>query len=144
MPMKNNNKAVRIYKHKGKVIAIVVKGSYKTKGMHFFTSEEFSQQLAYVYHEKDRVVVPHIHKRYKRVLYNTQETDIIKKGKARFTLYTSEGKLFKTMILGAGDMILFASGGHGYKVIEDIELITVKQGPYAAGGRDKKYMKYII
>ena len=35
-----------------------------------------------------------------------------------------------------GDIILLASGGHGFKMIEDSEIIEVKQGPYA-GELDK-------
>lgn len=33
-------------------------------------------------------------------------------------------------------MILLATGGHGFEVLEEIEMIEVKQGPYA-GDRDK-------
>ncbi len=35
-----------------------------------------------------------------------------------------------------GDVILLATGGHGFEVIEEIEMIEVKQGPYA-GQEDK-------
>jgi hypothetical protein len=38
--------------------------------------------------------------------------------------------------LEAGDVILLASGGHGFEMIEDSEIIEVKQGPYA-GEMDK-------
>lgn len=33
-------------------------------------------------------------------------------------------------------MILLASGGHGFEVLEDLEMIEVKQGPYT-GEQDK-------
>jgi len=33
-------------------------------------------------------------------------------------------------------VILLASGGHGFEVLEDLEMIEVKQGPYA-GDADK-------
>lgn len=138
--MKKTKENFVIYKYKGKILAIIVRNNFKKEGMYFFTTENFSQQLASVCHEKGKVIKPHIHKKFKRVLYNTQEVDIIKRGKAKISLYTNNGKFFKSVILGAGDSILFASGGHGYKVIEDIELMTVKQGPYA-GEKDKKYIK---
>ena len=135
------NKNFQIYKHKGKVLAVVVKNSFREKGMTFFTTDKFSQQLAYVAHPKGAIVKPHIHNRLKRIIFQTQESDIIKKGKAKVILYTETGKFFKTVILRAGDTILFASGGHGYKVLEDIELITVKQGPYSGNKDDKKYIE---
>ena len=37
----------------------------------------------------------------------------------------------------AGDIILLVSGGHGFQVLEEVEMIEVKQGPYA-GNEDKK------
>lgn len=30
----------------------------------------------------------------------------------------------------AGDIILLASAGHGFEVLEELEMIEVKQGPY--------------
>ena len=39
-------------------------------------------------------------------------------------------------ILQGGDVILLATGGHGFEVLEEIEMIEVKQGPYA-GDQDK-------
>ena len=38
---------------------------------------------------------------------------------------------------GAGDVILLIEGGHGFEVLEEIEMVEVKQGPYA-GERDKE------
>ena len=39
--------------------------------------------------------------------------------------------------LRAGDIILLVSGGHGFHVLDEVEMIEVKQGPYA-GDNDKK------
>lgn len=39
--------------------------------------------------------------------------------------------------LYTGDIILLVSGGHGFQVLEEVEMIEVKQGPYA-GENDKK------
>ncbi len=38
--------------------------------------------------------------------------------------------------LKAGDVILLIKGGHGFEVLEELEMIEVKQGPYA-GDQDK-------
>ena len=35
-----------------------------------------------------------------------------------------------------GDVILLVSGGHGFEMLEESEIIEVKQGPYA-GEEDK-------
>ncbi len=39
-------------------------------------------------------------------------------------------------LLYQGDVILLAYGGHGFEILEDAEMIEVKQGPYA-GDMDK-------
>ena len=36
-----------------------------------------------------------------------------------------------------GEIILLVWGGHGFQVLEEVEKIEVKQGPYA-GDQDKK------
>ena len=45
-------------------------------------------------------------------------------------------KYFKSLVLAKGDVILLAYGGHGLYMIEESEIIEVKQGPFAED-RDK-------
>ena len=42
----------------------------------------------------------------------------------------------ESVILYQGDTILLVSGGHGFKALEELEMIEIKQGPYA-GENDK-------
>ena len=39
-------------------------------------------------------------------------------------------------VLGPGDVIILMSGGHGFEVLEDLNMVEVKQGPYV-GDADK-------
>ena len=43
----------------------------------------------------------------------------------------------ESRILLSGDVILLSKGGHGFLMLEDTEMIEVKQGPYA-GDQDKE------
>ncbi len=43
----------------------------------------------------------------------------------------------ESRILEAGDVILLVQGGHGFEVLEELEMFEVKQGPYTED-RDKK------
>ena len=43
-----------------------------------------------------------------------------------------------TRVLGAGDIVIAVNGGHGFRVLEDLVLLEVKQGPYPGGGADKE------
>jgi hypothetical protein len=38
--------------------------------------------------------------------------------------------------LEGGDVILLVNGGHGFEVLEEVEMFEVKQGPYV-GDQDK-------
>jgi hypothetical protein len=51
-------------------------------------------------------------------------------------------KRVSSRTLAAGDVMLIR-GGHGFEVIEDLEMIEVKQGPYA-GDLDKVRLKKIV
>jgi hypothetical protein len=60
----------------------------------------------------------------------------IKKGKLRVDFYNDEQKYLESRVLEEGDVILLVTGGHGFEVIEAIEMVEVKQGPYL-GEQDK-------
>ena len=55
---------------------------------------------------------------------------LIKKGKLRVDFYSEEREYLESRILEAGDLILIAKGGHGFEVIEEVEMIEIKQGPF--------------
>jgi len=117
-------------------LAIIIKSSYSEDGVSFFTSDELSQQLAYMKHSSGKEITPHVHNTVIRNIHTTQEVLILKKGKLRVDFYTGGRKYINSHILEAGDVILLIEGGHGFHVLEDIEMIEVKQGPYV-GNEDK-------
>lgn len=55
----------------------------------------------------------------------------------RVDFYDEYEDYLESRDLKAGDIILLVSGGHGFQVLEDVEMVEVKQGPYA-GENDKK------
>lgn len=60
----------------------------------------------------------------------TQEVIFLKKGRLRVDFYNSQQEYVDSRVLEAGDVILLASGGHGFTILEDVEMFEVKQGPY--------------
>jgi mannose-6-phosphate isomerase-like protein (cupin superfamily) len=116
--------------------AIIIKSNYSEKGIQFFTPDEFSQQLAYMNHPAGKVIIPHVHNPVNREVQFTQEVLFIKSGKLRVDFYNDNKEHMESRILEAGDVILLASGGHGFEVLEDLQMFEVKQGPYC-GDQDK-------
>ena len=123
--------------HNDQLIAIIISAAYSKKGIEFFTPNDFSQQLAYMNRPQGYVIEPHVHNVVERQVNLTQEVLFIKKGKMRVDFYDNDKNYFRSIILQSGDVILLASGGHGFEMLEETEMIEVKQGPYA-GEMDKE------
>ena len=87
-------------------------------------------------HPKGRLIVPHLHNSVERIVYYTQEVLVIKKGVLKVDFYDTKTTYLFSRILNSGDVILLASGGHGFEIIEDLEMFEIKQGPYI-GEQDK-------
>ena len=122
--------------HNDKLLAIIVSHKFEKLGVHFFTDNDLSQQLAFMKHPKGKTIQPHVHNPVKREVHYTQEVLFIKKGKLQVDFYTEKQEYLESRVLEAGDVILLIQGGHGFKVLEDLEMFEVKQGPYA-GEADK-------
>jgi mannose-6-phosphate isomerase-like protein (cupin superfamily) len=128
--------AIEEIKVEGKLMAIIVRSSYDKYGISFFTPDSFSQQLAYMRHPPGKVIQPHIHNPVPREVHYTEEVLLIRRGRLRVDFYKTDQSYMSSRILGPGDILLLAMGGHGFEVLDELEMIEVKQGPYV-GERDK-------
>jgi mannose-6-phosphate isomerase-like protein (cupin superfamily) len=125
----------------GDLFAIVVRASFAAPGVRFFTPGSFSQQLAHMSHPAGRIIEPHLHNPVRREVHLTNEVLVLRRGRLRVDFYTRSKEYRESRVLEAGDVILLIKGGHGFEVIEDVEMIEVKQGPYA-GDEDKTRFPY--
>ncbi|CAN5422690.1 hypothetical protein BH09BAC5_BH09BAC5_23370 [soil metagenome] len=122
------------------LLAIIIYHQFQENGIHFFTPDDFSQQLAYMNRPKGYVIDPHVHNEVKREVRLTQEVLFIRKGKIRVDFYDNDKNYLENRVLTDGDVILLTAGGHGFEMIEETEMIEVKQGPYV-GDSDKTRFK---
>ena len=127
---------IQMITKKDRLLAIIIKNDYQCQGVEFLTPDEYSQQLACMHHPAGRVIDAHIHNLVHRNVVLTQEVLFIKKGRLRVDFYDDYKDYLESRILNSGDVILLTSGGHGFKVLEEVEMIEVKQGPYS-GEMDK-------
>jgi uncharacterized protein YjlB len=123
--------------HNDTIIAIIIKADFRKEGIAFFTPDHFSQQLGYMNRPKGYIIEPHVHHEVHRHVFRTQEVLFLKRGRVKVDLYGDDRSYINSRILEKGDVILLASGGHGIEVLEQSEIIEVKQGPYS-GDRDKE------
>ena len=122
--------------HNGKLLALILRTRFHADGIRFFTPNDFSQQLGYMNRPRGYVIPPHVHNAVARSVQYTKEVLFIKSGKVRVDFYDDAQNYLESRILGAGDVILLAFGGHGFEMLEPTEMIEVKQGPYS-GDADK-------
>jgi hypothetical protein len=117
-------------------LAVILRTNFHATGIKFFTPNEFSQQLGYMNRPQGYVIPPHVHNAVAREVHFTKEVLFIKRGKVRVDFYDDEQNYLESRVLNAGDVVLLAFGGHGFEMLEDSEIIEIKQGPYA-GDADK-------
>ncbi|EMG38418.1 hypothetical protein PCS_00716 [Desulfocurvibacter africanus PCS] len=119
------------------LLAIILPADFRAEGIHFFTPDTFSQQLGYMNRPKGHAIPPHDHNPVSRTIEWTQEVLYIRSGCVRLDLYAPETRNYiESHVLRRGDVVLLAHGGHGLVMLEQSEIIEVKQGPYA-GEMDK-------
>jgi mannose-6-phosphate isomerase-like protein (cupin superfamily) len=129
-------KPVEQIEHQGTVLALIVRREFAQPGIHFFTPNELSQQLAFMRHPAGKVIGAHVHNPVTRTVAYTQETLFIRRGRLRVDFYDDSQTYLASRELRGGDVILLIQGGHGFEVLEELEMFEVKQGPYA-GDADK-------
>ena len=127
----------------GRLCAIILPANFDEPGIQFFTSNELSQQLASMSYTTGKVIPAHTHNPVRREVSYTQEALFIRKGKVRVDFYSQQHEYLTSRVLGAGDVILLISGGHGFEVLEDLNMVEVKQGPYI-GDTDKTRFEAVL
>jgi mannose-6-phosphate isomerase-like protein (cupin superfamily) len=128
--------------HNEQLLALIIPREFSDTGIHFFTPDDFSQQLAYMRRPKDYAVAPHVHNNVPREVRFTNEVLFVRSGRIRIDFFDDHKNYLESRVLSAGDVILLAHGGHGLTMLEESEIIEVKQGPYA-GTEDKTRFKGI-
>ncbi len=121
------------------VLAVIIRGSYREPGVHFFSQDHFSQQLGHIRYPQGHVIVPHVHNPVSREVMHTQETLFIREGLVRVDLYRDDRTLLTSRTLFSGDTILLSTGGHGFEMLQESSMIEVKQGPYAGEGDKTRF-----
>ena len=125
-----------------KILGYIIRDDHKCECVEFITPDDYSQQVAYMHHPTGKVIEAHVHNTVHRSVTNTQEVLFIKKGKLRVDFYDDYEAYLESRVLNSGDVLLLVSGGHGFKILEELEMVEVKQGPYL-GEKDKTRFKGI-
>ena len=121
--------------------AEIIRANLKKKQTTFLSPARSSFQFGILAHKKGFIEPPHYHRPFKRVIKDLQQMFIVQKGKVQVDLYSNKKKLIRKIILKKGDAIVLIHGIHAIKVLEDMQCISVKQGPFLGAEFDKVNIK---
>jgi hypothetical protein len=124
-----------VYDGAGRLLAVFVRswgGPSAPYGVHFLTRPEDFLQLGWIRHPVGKLISAHSHPPAPRWVNATTEILFLRKGHLRITLF-GDGYEYQTHEIVGGDIVILLAGGHGFEVLEEVEMWEVKQGPYLSG-----------
>jgi hypothetical protein len=107
----------------------------------FFSEPESSFQFGLLAHQSGYQEPPHYHRAIKRNITDLQQMFVVQRGKVAVQFFAEDGTLFREVELGPGDAINLMYGAHALRVLEDMQCISVKQGPFQGDAMDKVDIK---
>jgi len=123
--------------HNGTTYAEIIWAGTQVKETKFFSPDDSSFQFGLLAHEAGFVEPPHYHKPIRREINDLQQMFVVQRGVVAVEFYDENGRLFREVVLRAGDGIVLIHGTHAIRVVEDMQCISVKQGPFLGAANDK-------
>lgn len=129
--------ALEIVEFGGVRYAEVIWANTRVEKTTFFSPANSSFQFGLLAHDAGFVEPPHYHAPFDRQISDLQQMFVVQRGVVAVQLFSDEGKLLREIVLRAGDAIVLIHGVHAIRVIEDMQCISVKQGPFLGPEKDK-------
>jgi hypothetical protein len=107
----------------------------------FFSAPESSFQFGLLAHEAGYTEAPHYHREFERTILDLQQMFIVQRGVVAVDLFSDDGEVIRELILHSGDAVVLVHGVHAIRVLEDMQAISVKQGPFLGVEFDKVEVK---
>ena len=127
--------------HLGVRYAEIIRANVTVSKTTFFSPSESSFQFGLLSHKAGYKESPHYHQEFERNVKDLQQMFVVQKGIVGVELFDDSGRLLKEIILKQGDAIVLIHGAHAIRVIEDMQCISVKQGPFFGDKFDKIEIK---
>jgi anti-sigma factor ChrR (cupin superfamily) len=128
---------IEVIEYQGTRYAEVIRADVRVEKTRFFSPAESSFQFGLLAHEAGYQEPAHYHQEFERTVSDLQQMFVVQRGVVGVQLFDDEGGLLKEVILNPGDAIVLIHGAHAIRVIEDMQCISVKQGPFLGDTYDK-------
>ncbi len=132
--------SVEVVKYNGVKYAEIIWADARVDKTTFYSPAESSFQFGLLAHEAGFVEPPHYHKAVSRTIDDLQQMFVVQRGVVVVDLFSDDGEKLREIEMGAGDAIVLIHGVHAIRVLEDMQCISVKQGPYLGEENDKVFV----
>lgn len=129
--------SVELIEYNGIKYAEIIWSHTKVDHTTFFSPPESSFQFGLLAHRAGFVEPAHYHKPITRTINDLQQMFVVQRGIVAVHLYNDAGYLLREIVMHPGDAIVLMHGAHAIRVIEDMQCISVKQGPFLGTEHDK-------
>jgi anti-sigma factor ChrR (cupin superfamily) len=129
--------SIEVIEHNGTRYAEIIWADTRVEKTRFFSPAESSFQFGLLAHEAGYQEPPHYHQEFERTVKDLQQMFVVQRGVVAIQLFKDDGTVLKEIILNPGDAIVLIHGAHAIRVIEDMQCISVKQGPFLGDALDK-------
>jgi hypothetical protein len=129
--------SVEVVEYNGIKYAEIIRADTRVEKTTFFSSPESSFQFGLLAHKAGFVEPPHYHKPTTRTINDLQQMFVVQHGVVAVQLYSDDGNLLREIVMHPGDAIALIHGVHAIRVVEDMQCISVKQGPFLGTEYDK-------
>ena len=136
-PQTTPKSGVEAVEYNGVKYAEIIWADTKVDKTTFFSPAGSSFQFGLLAHEAGFVEPPHYHKPISRNIDDLQQMFVVQCGVVAVQLFTDDGDLLREIVMNPGDAIVLIHGVHAIRVIEDMQCISVKQGPFLGTENDK-------
>jgi hypothetical protein len=128
---------IEVIEHEGIRFAEIIRVGIELDHTQFFSPADSSFQFGILAHRAGFIEPAHFHKHATRPIEDLQQMFVVQKGVVAVDFFDKMGKRFREIILKQGDSVLLVHGAHSIRVLEDMQCVSVKQGPFLGVENDK-------
>ena len=133
--------SVESVEYNGVRYAEIIWADTKVEQSTFFSPSESSFQFGLLAHKAGFVEPAHYHKPIPRMIEDLQQMFVAQCGVVAVQLFSDGGQFLREIRMHAGDAIVLIHGAHAIRVIEDMQCISIKQGPFLGSEQDKVFVE---
>jgi len=101
----------------------------------FITERGHSIQVGVLCKSAGEIVKAHQHLPEQKVVRGCQEVLIVTEGELQVTIYDTDHNFVGTTVIYPHQIFIQYVGGHKFEVLDDVQFIEIKQGPYTPAAK---------